>query len=407
MHQIIFAAPILNPNALPTIQSITDVPDCAVHVISQEPEHKLSGGLRQRLAGFIQVEDGLNPEHLEKATAMIRQRTGKVDRIFAANEQVQVPVAIVRERMGIDGMSVETMRNFRDKSLMKSILMDAGIPCAKFRLVTDADDARAFVRSVGFPVIAKPPEGAGAEFTYMVESDAALAQVLAKHPPKADTPLLLEEFVTGEEHSFDAFTVNGKIKWHSVSRYLPAPLEVKRNPWIQWRVVVPREVEDAQYDDIRKQAKRALKALGAQTGISHMEWFRKRDGTSAISEVGMRPPGAQFTTLMSRANDFDCMGTWARIMITGEFTPPTRKYACGCAYLRGQGKGVVRQVSGFDALRNDLGSLITDVRLPEYGQKPTGSYEGEGFIIVRHPETKVVEDALLHIVSNVRVTLGH
>jgi hypothetical protein len=93
-------------------------------------------------------------------------------------------------------------------------------------------------------------------------------------------------------------------------------------------------------------------------------------------------------------------------MITGTLTPPRQKYAAGCAYLRGQGTGVVRQVLGYDQVNKDIGNLITDVRLPEMGSKPTGSYEGEGFVLVRHPETKVVEDALLHIVSTVRVNLG-
>src|SRR5690606_16707803 len=101
-----------------------------------------------------------------------------------------------------------------------------------------------------------------------ISDEGSLREVLASHAPSEGAPLLLEEFVQGEEHSFDAFTVDGKIKWHSITRYLPSPLEVKRNPWIQWRVVLPREVDVPQYDDIRKQAKKALKALGARTGIS-------------------------------------------------------------------------------------------------------------------------------------------
>jgi carbamoylphosphate synthase large subunit len=319
---------------------------------------------------------------------------------------VQVQVAMVREKLGIPGMSSETMRNFRDKSRMKSVLSAHKIPCARFRLVKSVSEAWDFIRSIGYPVVVKPPEGAGAEFTYKVDEDKKMHSVLMHHAPGAKQPLLIEEFITGDEFSFDSFTVDGKTQWHSLTKYLPAPLEVKQNPWIQWRVILPREVDDPQYDDIRAVAFEALRVLGAQTGISHMEWFRRADGSVAISEVGMRPPGAQITTLMSRAHEFDCMGAWARLMIKGEFTPPERKYAAGCAYLRGQGSGAVQQVTGFDQIQHDLGSLITDYRLPEYGQKPTGSYEGEGFLIVRHPETKVVEDALLHAISHIRVQLG-
>lgn len=86
-------------------------------------------------------------------------------------------------------------------------------------------------------------------------------------------------------------------------------------------------------------------------------------------------------------------------------SPPTRRYAVGTAYLRGQGQGTVTAIEGLDAVQRDLASLICDHRLPYIGQTPTGSYEGEGFIIVRHPETTVVKSALARIISTVKVIL--
>jgi hypothetical protein len=179
-----------------------------------------------------------------------------------------------------------------------------------------------------------------------------------------------------------------------------------QNPWIQWRVVLPREVDDPRYDDIRRHGRRALDVLGMNTGLSHMEWFRRKDGGVAISEVGARPPGAQICTLMSRAHDFNLYSAWVRLMLRGEWKNPERKYAAGGAYLRGQGKGVIRAIHGLDRAERELGSLVTDVKLPDIGAPPKTSYEGDGYVLLRHPETKVVEDALLHLVSIVRVELG-
>ena len=34
-----------------------------------------------------------------------------------------------------------------------------------------------------------------------------------------------------------------------------------------------------------------------------------------------------------------------------------------------------------------FGELITDVKLPEVGSEGSSSYEGEGYVLVRHPET--------------------
>jgi hypothetical protein len=142
------------------------------------------------------------------------------------------------------------------------------------------------------------------------------------------------------------------------------------------------------------------------TGLTHMEWFRRRDGSVAISEVGARPPGAQITTLVSRAHDINFLHAWARVMIYGEFDLPERRYAAGAAFLRGQGSGRVVAIHGLEQAGREVGELVTDVQLPEVGQTPTGSYEGEGYILLRHPETEVVKEALLRLISIVRVELG-
>jgi hypothetical protein len=165
-------------------------------------------------------------------------------------------------------------------------------------------------------------------------------------------------------------------------------------------------VDHPRYDDIRRIAFRALEVLGMTTGVTHMEWFRRPDGSIAISEVAARPPGAQFCTLISYANDFDFYAAWARSVVYERFEPPERKYSAGAAYLRGQGEGRVRAIRGLDDVVAELGPLVVETRIPRPGQGPSGSYEGEGFVIVRHPETAVVERALKRIVEAVRVDLG-
>ena len=179
-----------------------------------------------------------------------------------------------------------------------------------------------------------------------------------------------------------------------------------RNKWIQWCVVSPREVDDPKFDDIRAAGSRALEVLGMDTGLSHMEWFRRRDGSIAISEVAARPPGAQITTLNSRAHDIDFVRAWTQVMIFGTFERPVRKYAVGIAFLRGQGTGRIQKVHGLEQIAREMGSLVVDVKLPVPGAAPSSSYEGDGFIILRHPETIVVMQALQRLISTVKVELG-
>jgi hypothetical protein len=136
-----------------------------------------------------------------------------------------------------------------------------------------------------------------------------------------------------------------------------------------------------------------------------MEWFRRPDGSVAVSEVGARPPGAQLASMIGFAYDVDFYRMWAELVVLGTFGAPDRQYATGTAYLRGQGKGRVREVHGLGDLQRDIGHLIVEARLPQPGQPASSSYEGEGFITVRDRETAVVESALRRILDSVRVEL--
>jgi hypothetical protein len=200
--------------------------------------------------------------------------------------------------------------------------------------------------------------------------------------------------------------VDGRLVWHSVSAYLPTPLEVLRNPWIQWRVLLPRDITGPEYDGIRAVAPAALRALGLRTGFTHMEWFRRPDGSVAVSEVAARPAGAQITSMLGYAHDFDFYAAWAGLMAQDRFDAPHRCRAAGTVYLRGQGIGRVRAVHGVAEVAAELGPLVVESRLPEPGQQSSGSYEGDGYVIAAHPDTGAVQHALWRLITGIRVELG-
>lgn len=400
----IFAAPLLSDNAFAMIDAAASLPGVQLGVITQDGDEKMRH-LRGRAAHW-RVENILDVAQLTWAASEMQSRFGPIHRLYGAYEQLQVPLAMARTALGVAGMSVEAANNFRDKSRMKSLLRGAGLPCARHKLAQNSDEAVAFANKSGFPLIVKPPAGAGAVSTFRVDSMAQLLRSLGTSRPTPEKPVLLEEFVVGDEHSFETISIDGKHLWHSLTHYYPTPLTVVETPWIQWSVVLPREVDEPQYDDIHGAARRALDVLGMDTGLTHMEWFRRSDGSLAISEVAARPPGAQITTLMSLAHEFDVLKAWSQAMILGTFDPPRRKYSVGAAYLRGQGTGTVRAIHGIDEIQKSLGDLIATSRLPTIGASPSTSYEGDGFIIVRHPETQRVKDAVLQIVTTMRVELG-
>ena len=405
MPTAVFVAPFLLPATLRFVDAAASLPGVRLALVTQDPVEAIPPPLRQKLAAHWRVEDGTDARQIDEATRALAARLGGVDRLVGMLEQVQVALGEVRDLLGIPGVGAGVARNFRDKSRMKSIFSAHGVPCARHGVARSPGEAAGIVAQLGLPVVVKPPAGAGARSTFRVDNREQMHGWLKLDPPTDSAPAMIEELVSGNEHAFDSVVVNGHLAWHSISQYLPSPLEVLENPWIQWAVLLPRNIDGHEYDGIRDAASRGLSALGLGTGLTHMEWFRLREGRLAISEVAVRPPGAQFTTLLSYAHDVDMYSVWARLEILGEFSPPQRHHAVGAAYLRGQGHGVVRGVSGLETLQRELGNLVIEARLPQVGQGRADGYEGEGYVIVRHPETEIVAAALERVIEVARVEM--
>lgn len=405
MH-VDFVAPFFMDTTLRFIRAVAELPGLSVGLVSQEPKDRLPPDLRRSLSGYVQLDNCLDAGQIAHGVELLAHRLGPCEKLLGTLEHIQTQLAQVRDQLGIEGMGLETMTLFRDKGRMKDALRAAGLPCARHQVLTNDDEAWAFVREVGYPIVVKPKEGVGAAITFRVDSDEELRHALASVRPSPQRAAIAEEFITGEEHSFEVVSIAGKPVWHSLTKYAPPPLEVVRNAWIQWTVLLPREVDHDHWDDVRQAGFAALKALGMGTGISHMEWFRRKDGTLAISEIAARPPGAQIMTLNSFAHDLDMYRAWARLMVFENFVPPSRNFATGAAFFRGQGRGRVVRVHGLDRAQKDVGHLVVEARLPQIGQPQASSYEGEGYAVLRHRETSVVQNALRQLISTVRVELG-
>lgn len=405
MKNVVFVAPYFLDATQRFLAAAAACPQTRLGLVSCDPVERLDHRIRQHLSGHWQVPS-IQRAALQTGVEGVGSQLGSVDAVLGMLEQIQVPLGEIRDRLGIPGMNAETANNFRDKSRMKNLLQAAGLPCARHRLSAHWDSAESFVRQCGYPIVIKPPDGAGAKGTFRCESDSQLQQCWQRLRPQADSPVLLEEFITGQEHSFDSVFVEGQSVWSSISHYFPGPLDVVQNPWIQWCVIIPRESDAPRYRNIQQVAPAAIRTLGMHTGLSHLEWFLRPDESVAISEVGARPPGAQFTSLLSFAHDRDFYRAWAELMIHGRFQPPVRRFACGAAYLRAMGQGRIKHVHGLQQIHKQLGSIIVEAQIPQTGQAPSETYEGEGYIMVRHPQTAVVEEALEKIISTIRVEVG-
>ncbi len=404
MRNVIFAAPFSLENTMRFVRAVRGLPNVRLLGVAQTPPTGEDARLYDDVA---LVGDGLDAQQLLDAVRKLEKRYGPVHRLLGILEPLQVQLAMVREAMGLPGVDVKTADLFRDKARMKDALRAAGLPCARHAVITQYAEAERFVAEVGLPIVLKPPAGMGCKATWRINSLDELRAALAATHVSIHNPSLAEEFLRGREYSFETLTLGGKVRFVSATRYFPTPLEVMETPWIQWAVVLPRRIDTPEFDGVQELGIRTVEALGLETGMTHMEWFRRDDGTLAIGEIAARPPGAQIVLANGFAHDVDMYRTWARLVVDDAIDGPfDRKYAVGTAFLRGIGRGRVVNVTGVEEANKKVGHLVVRSSLPTRGTPRADSYEGDGYVVVRHPDTEVVKEAVSTIIETIRVTYG-
>lgn len=392
MNTIVFVAPFLMPTTREMIRALARVPQTRVVAVLQTGNEAEAG------VPVVLCPAVLDQEHLSRTLDAVIRRIGRPTRLIGILESLQEHLAYQRERLGLPGMRSEVVANFRDKDRMKSVLREAGVPVAASIRVGARTSAAEIAQLVGFPLILKPLDGAGAVATKRIQTMVGLQEALKT----MGRPLIAETFLSGAEHSCEVFVRDGQPVFGSPTRYLPSALEVADNPYLQWVVHLPRN-EDA-FQEPYQVIKRAVVALGMQSGLAHVEWFRMPDGRICIGEIAARPPGAHFMELHGYAYATNWFDAWANLVVRDVFIGPwKRQWSVAGVYLRGAGNGRVVAVDGLDRAQATMGVHVVKAQLPKVGQPRKSGYEGEGFVVIRHRDDEVVRRAALSLIQTVRV----
>jgi hypothetical protein len=363
-----------------------------------QPQAGLDPEVKGALSAYFQAEslwdEGTSIAQVRRINDQVR-----IDRVECLWEPGMGLAAALREALGLPGLTVPQTVPFRDKETMKQVLDNAGIRTPHHYRVRTSEEARQAVEKIGYPVIVKPIAGAGATDTYRVDSDQELDQAIAavRHVEEVS----VEEFVEGEEFTFDTICSGGTVHYVNMMWYRPRPLEGKLKEWISPQAIALRDLDDPKLAAGREMGFKVLDALQFRTGFTHMEWYLKDDGEAVFGEIGGRPPGANAVELMNYACDIDVFRGWAEAVVHDRFTQTVeRRFNCGIVFKRAQGQGRIRQVDGLESILDRFGSHITRVDLLPVGA-PRRDWKqvqiSDGFIIVRHPdlqETIAMTDAI-------------
>ena len=376
--------------------------------IGERPANTLGAEMRGWLGDYLQVHSVVHEPSLLQAVKAVQGKLW-VDRLEATVEAHIIAAANVRRLTGIPGTSPETAWLCRDKPAMKEALRRAGIPCARSTRAQSPRDARDFAESVGYPLIIKPPAGAGASGTWRIDNKDALEHVIHESGLAAGSAVAIEEFIEGHEGFLDTLAINGEVAHEFITHYYPNVLEAMRERWISPQMVTTNRIDSPGYAEVRKMARDVMRILDIGTSATHMEWFAGPKGLK-FSEVGCRPPGVGQWDVYNAANDFDLYFEWACAIVHGRAQQkPSRRYSAGMIALRPERDGHISGYSGVGEIGRRYGDCIVAAHLPAPGtptQPIEEGYMANAWMRLRHPDYDQLRNIMNEIGETVRVHAG-
>ena len=381
--RVVFLSPTYPPEMRQFTRGLAEVGAEVLGVGDGSPDHEL----RRYLSDYLQVPSIMDEEDvIARVHGWLRGRS--IDRVLANWEPLVIVAARLRERFGLPGMSVDTVRAFRDKQLMKDRVAAAGLRVPRAQRVRSVKEVWSAVEAIGFPAIIKPISGAGSADTYKVESAEDMARVLPHMRHVAEA--ICEEFIDGDEYTYDTASIDGRPAYESVTRYYPSALEMRSNEWISPIMLSVRDLDQPHIRGGIELGQKVLSALGMGDGMTHMEWFRKSNGEVVFGEVACRPGGACVVDLMNYTSDIDLFREWARVVTVRRFEASTeRKYNVGIVFKRAQGRGRISGITGLSEYYDQYRAHIVEDTLLRPGT-PRRDWKAtllsDGYLVVRHPD---------------------
>jgi hypothetical protein len=368
-------SPHFPPNFIPFV---TNLRRMGVNVLglADEPFATLPNELKFSLTEYYWVTNQHNYDELVRGMGLFTHRYGKIDRLESHNEYWLETDARLRTDFNIAGFKTGDLARVKRKSEMKAMFQQAGIPCARGRVCRELSEAMALVSETGFPLVAKPDIGVGANKTYKISSQPDLETFFAGRPP---VDYIFEEFVKGKIQTFDGLVDrDGRIVFSSSMEYSEGVMDLV-NEGLDFCYYTLRQIPPA----LEQAGRKLVEVYNLRERFFHFEFFLTAEGQYVGLEVNMRPPGGLTVDMWNYANDLDIFYEYANVVVNNRFTSlVARPYFC--AYLgRRNGRSYLlsheqvlaafprqivshQSISGiFAAALGDFGYLIRSSELKE------------------------------------------
>lgn len=247
---------------------------------------------------------GLNIAHIGKnadikdVQAMIDiGKQYNIDGVMTHAVEIPQIVAGVARALSLPGISPEVAERATNKWKRLKCLTKNAIPCAKFEIAGTIEEAERKADKIGFPVVFKPVDNAGARGVIKVRNKKEIKNAF-NHTKKYTSKdvILIEEYLEGKELSTESIIYNNKI--YSVAFSDRNYNKMNFYPFfIEDGGEMPTSLSEGELKKVIETINVAIRALGINWGVAKGDIIIGSDGKVKIIEMAARTSGGRFCSL--------------------------------------------------------------------------------------------------------------
>lgn len=310
---------------------------CGINVlgIADTDFDKLLPKLQDSLTDYYRVHSLEDGDAVLRAIGWFTHKYGKIDWIESNNEHWLAQDAWLRTMFHVTtGPQLNQIEMYKSKSAMKAVYAKIGVPTADWILADTLDRALAFASKVGYPLVAKPDVGVGANDTYRIKNEMQLRDFFFHLPLR---PYLIEQCIIGEVCSYDALIgSNGQFLYETGNITTVSVMDVVNEKIESIYMIVPELAED-----LKIMGRKAAKAFNVKSRLIHFEFFRLLEDQLGVGEKGdllglevnMRPSGGFTPDMINYAGSIDIHELWASMVYRDNVELSTQRKTYYCVFV--------------------------------------------------------------------------
>ncbi len=227
----------------------------------------------------------------------------RIDGVMTVSAEALVrKVSAIANAMGLPGISAEMALIATDKSVMRSVFHEKGIPSPRFIRASGLGEAEKGIEGLSMPLVIKPLDQAGSRGVFKINDKDELRHCfdISKNISRCGG-VIIEEFIDGIHSTVDAITANGKTHILGISD----KVNILTPNIIVMDVAFPPAYPAAMVREVDRLVCSMLEKIGFDYGHSHTEVVVADDGPSVIEFAARSGGGLLPSDILPHLCGFD------------------------------------------------------------------------------------------------------